>query len=388
MSTNQFFGTAAIFTALTSLVVYLKWLPKWLFGKIVSLIRYEVEICEYDYTYELYARWLESEYSNKVKSSELRYSGTNTEGSVIYHKYPKYGFFIKWIDFNFIYVSFSNKELQHATSRDNHSLKIINMYSFFNSKAIGKLCEYVTKTYTKDDNPYNYRITDGYTEYVREIDKSKNKDNIILSDDISDNIFNDIEQWGNDKKFYLDRGISHKRGHCYYGEPGTGKTSLVKAIANTFNMHIYHLNLSTIKDDNTLSKSFTNIKSGSIILLEDYDSFFDGRTNLCKDSAVTFSGLLNVIDGAIGINSNLLIITTNKLSSIDSAMLRSGRIDLAVEIKLAKNNEINKYLKMFYNEIVDVRYTGNGVSMSTIENICIKNRFSVDAAISDIRSLG
>jgi DNA replication protein DnaC len=60
----------------------------------------------------------------------------------------------------------------------------------------------------------------------------------------------------NNKKWYDEKGIPYTFGALLYGVPGTGKTSVIKAIANECNRHIVNINLSQIKTNTQLKDLF------------------------------------------------------------------------------------------------------------------------------------
>jgi len=53
-----------------------------------------------------------------------------------------------------------------------------------------------------------------------------------------------------DKCQYTKRGNQHQLGILFYGKPGTGKTSLLKAISNEYKIDIYLVNLTDLKYNN------------------------------------------------------------------------------------------------------------------------------------------
>ena len=55
-------------------------------------------------------------------------------------------------------------------------------------------------------------------------------------------------------------------------------------------------------------------------------------------SAVTLSGLLNVLDGVLSQEGRILIMTTNHIEHLDEALIRLGRSDKKVHFKLADHN--------------------------------------------------
>ena len=63
---------------------------------------------------------------------------------------------------------------------------------------------------------------------------------------------------------------------------------------------------------------------------------------------VTFSGLLNTLDGVASSEERLVFMTTNHLDRLDPALIRPGRVDLKQEIGLASKSQLYKMYKRFY----------------------------------------
>lgn len=96
---------------------------------------------------------------------------------------------------------------------------------------------------------------------------------------------------------YLDRGIPYRRGYLLYGPPGTGKTSFITALAGQLGYNIYVLNLGSQSMTNEMLVDLMSLTpQRAILLLEDIDSA------MSESGKVTFSGLLNAIDGIVGKN--------------------------------------------------------------------------------------
>jgi mitochondrial chaperone BCS1 len=94
----------------------------------------------------------------------------------------------------------------------------------------------------------------------------------------------------------------------------------------------------------------------SIILLEDIDAAFVSRedTNQQKSAyeglnRVTFSGLLNALDGVASTEARIVFMTTNYLSRLDPALIRPGRVDLKEFVGHCTRHQLEQMYKRFYN---------------------------------------
>ncbi|KAE8727064.1 DDT domain-containing protein [Hibiscus syriacus] len=202
-------------------------------------------------------------------------------------------------------------------------------------------------------------------------------------------IIEDLVTFSQSREFYSRIGKAWKRGYLLFGPPGTGKSTMIAAMANLLNYDVYDLELTAVKDNTELRKLLIETTSKSIIVIEDIDCSLDltgqrkkkaGKAMVDEDkektekerrevkeesnnggggSRVTLSGLLNFIDGlwsACG-GERLIVFTTNYVEKLDPALIRRGRMDKHIELSycgfegfkvLAKN-----YLKLDTHPLFD-----------------------------------
>lgn len=179
----------------------------------------------------------------------------------------------------------------------------------------------------------------------------KNINNVYLNQTNKELLLNDIELFSseNTKQFYNNLNIPYTRSYMFYGPPGTGKTSLIKAIATYFNKSICSIDFDDTLNDKFLRKALKSLPKNSLLVLEDIDVLFKNR----KDHddmkhSITFSGLLNAIDGTISHDNLMIIMTTNYIKNIDSALKR--RVDYFVEFSTMKNTEIKTMYNLYFND--------------------------------------
>jgi mitochondrial chaperone BCS1 len=169
-------------------------------------------------------------------------------------------------------------------------------------------------------------------------------DSVILKPGEKERLVQDIEKFKGAQERYRKLGVPYHRGYLFYGPPGSGKTSIVSAVAGQFGMSIYAINLTDF-NDKSLLKAINEVPPKSLILFEDIDCMktgkaradgeraasgeraLDDRTDTQNRVGVTLSGLLNVMDGFSAPENMLFVMTTNKIDVLDRALLRPGRID-------------------------------------------------------------
>jgi len=176
---------------------------------------------------------------------------------------------------------------------------------------------------------------------------------LIFSNNIVDELENDIKEFLGKKEWYNDMGIPWNRGYLLHGEPGNGKTSLISALAGHFNLDIYFLSLTNkALDDGSLFSLLVDIPHNCILLLEDVDCLKrSGDSSEGKDdSGVSHSGLLNAIDGAAATEGRILFMTTNFRDKLDAALIRGGRIDRKFCIENATRLQSSEFFAKFYSD--------------------------------------
>lgn len=70
---------------------------------------------------------------------------------------------------------------------------------------------------------------------------------------------------------------------------------------------------------------------------------------------MTFSGLLNTLDGVASSEERLVFMTTNHLDRLDPALIRPGRVDIKQEIGLASKSQVSKMFSRFYPDEMPTR---------------------------------
>ncbi len=167
-------------------------------------------------------------------------------------------------------------------------------------------------------------------------------DTVCLAPGQRDRIVADVARFLASESGYARLGIPWHHGLMFHGPPGTGKSSLVKALAGHFKLDLYYLPLSDVYEDGVLLEAVGNIAPRSILLIEDIDAStvsLDRDTHSQEAGSMSLSALLNALDGATTPHGLITIITTNHPDRLDTALLRPGRIDLSERLGLIEDPE-------------------------------------------------
>lgn len=177
----------------------------------------------------------------------------------------------------------------------------------------------------------------------------------MLDTGLSDSILTDVSKFLGNEKWYNDRGIPWRRGYLLHGNPGSGKTSYIQALAGHFNYDISILNLGDrCLTDDRLAHLLVNLPSRSILLLEDIDAAFKNRDETDPRyvglESLTLSGILNALDGVGSAEERIVFMTTNYPERLDAALIRPGRVDLKVEVADASDAQAIEMWRKFFTE--------------------------------------
>ena len=182
-------------------------------------------------------------------------------------------------------------------------------------------------------------------------------ESVVLDGGIKESLVTDVKDFLASSSWYYDRGIPYRRGYLLHGPPGSGKSSFINALAGELDYNICVLNLSErgLTDDR-LNHLLTNLPERSIALLEDVDAAFakHSRGQTAEDgyrgANVTFSGLLNALDGVASGEERVIMLTTNHRDRLDPALVRPGRVDREVYIGWAREGQVREMWRRFYGE--------------------------------------
>lgn len=195
------------------------------------------------------------------------------------------------------------------------------------------------------DNVICYIMTHGVWRKLSTQNK-RDLDTIYLDDSIKKDICDDFERFFNSEERYNKLGIPYKRNYLFEGIPGTGKSSLILSLASKYEMNIGIISLNKELDDYSFMKSISNIPKDTILVLEDIDGLFDYD----KQNSLTFSGVLNTLDGLGRQDKLITIMTTNHLNKLNKSLKRAGRIDYKIHFDYCNSNQIRLLMNKFFDK--------------------------------------
>lgn len=211
---------------------------------------------------------------------------------------------------------------------------------------------------------------------------------VILPDGMKEGIVSDIEKFFAAREWYEARGVPWRRGYLFHGAPGSGKTSLIGALAGELRFDLYVLNLtSNGMNDEQLLSLMLDLPPRSAVILEEITDVINGREvkNVgegINSSAVTYGGFINALDGVVSKEGVLVFMTTNQVVQLDASLLRHGRIDVPVRFSHATRSQVERMFKHFYPGAPDLTamagwfadaVAARGVTMAAVQHHLLKH---------------
>jgi len=404
LNTNQFLVGGLVLGIIATIGMQLKTIPTWCFNRIKRLIVFNLYFDENDKFYIYFNRWLKENHSQKLRNAQIKLdesvscidesvscidqevgqsiNQTTDDNSITkktYYLTTRNDYFMIWFKCFPLWIHKNQEKLEQAKDISSILYNNYNISGFFAKRMIFNLIDQVMVHADKDkekSKTFDIYMTRFEEWYFTISTKGRTFESVIMDKNKKNNLINDITTFINNEKWYHTRGIPYTRGYLFYGCPGSGKSSLVKAMATLTKSNIHYINLSDEKlTDNNLMYNIASMKGNRpILVIEDIDTIFENRKNITQ-SKISFSGLLNCIDGLFSKHGTIVIFTTNRIKKLDPALIRTGRIDFKLELSYPNLNNIKEYFELFYDKKMLCNNTNiNEMSMSDVQEICIRNK--------------
>ena len=201
-------------------------------------------------------------------------------------------------------------------------------------------------------------------------------DTLYLPGDVKLRLESHLDRFVTDQPRYAALGIPYQTGIILEGPPGSGKSSLAAAIAYRWRRDLRVIEFDREMDDSDLRALVLSGYPGNVLLLEDVDALFasdspTARRQMSTESKLTFSGLLNALDGVGSGGGRIVVMTTNHIERLDPALIRPGRIDLRLRLGNPTLDQVQRMGCKFYSDLtpadfdgLDLQIVGESASMA------------------------
>lgn len=323
------------------------------------------------------------------------------------------------------------KQIYNKKLEDNLTDKI-NIYEYIQSRNLHN-----NDDDSDDDRSYSNRSLTNIICSEYELKSTKNLERNCFFNDV-ERIKSRIDFFINNENWYKERGIPYQLGFLFYGPPGCGKTSTIKAIAKYTNRHIININeLDKIKKIGDIKNIFygeyingnkipthkrifvvdefekileninktnnppvltgplindTVIVEGSSESYSKSKSSKNSSSNSSKTSCINEGELLSILDGLIETSGRIIICTANEPNKISEPFKRPGRLDEHIEFTKCSKKMLQQMFELFYNKSVPEEYISEfekleyKFSPADVNNICFNNINNMDEAFHLLQS--
>jgi len=233
----------------------------------------------------------------------------------------------------------------------------ISIYFFFigDNKPFEDLCRmchlYYEKHFLKLENEsdtLNIYLKGEYGYDKTNTIKQKSVDTLYLPKKDTTNLMKDVEEFIGNEEIYKHLDINYKRCYLFEGVWGSGKTSTIRTIASKFKYNIAIIAFDATLTDTKFFDGLRDLPKKSILVLEDIDCLFQERKkNDEMKNMITFSSLLNALDGMLSKHGLITVMTTNFKIHLDKALIRPGRVDYILHFDFIKKSEMKAMFMRF-----------------------------------------
>ena len=297
-------------------------------------------------------------------------------------------------------IEYYISEKQGGSKDDPRPVVYIHNLELSTNKSIDHIKSYLTKkraAYIKTVAPESasqyiytpHTYTSARVEYMQTVfTTEKSFDSWFCAE--KPKVRNILYEFNNRIGIYALPTISYKFGILLHGEPGCGKSTFIKALANATQRHIILVTLEKFMS----TSSFTTLFRSDYLITRNRDHFLDieyvpmnkrllvfedidtagdivavrkeepkietntdSKTKDAKDAKdatpkstdkLTLGDILNALDGVCEPNGLMYVMTTNHLDKLDPALIRPGRINISLEMKALISSEIVEMLEYYY----------------------------------------
>jgi chaperone BCS1 len=395
LATNQFFQGGALIAAMGILFASLRTIPSKIFRALNWFSFVVIDVPDKDESFRWVDKWLASHaYSQKrarnltVYTRRDRYTSKSGLPKILLSPAPGTHYFFYKYHLVILYRERKEPAAEGGSGSTLMEREVFSIKILGRNREIAKRLLEEARAMALPDAESKFGIQSYSTHYgwSNPIYRPKRPlESVILPDGQSERIIADMQHFLDSEKWYNDRGIPWRRGYLFDGTPGNGKSSLAAAVASHLGLGICTINMRRVDDDELL-EAMSVLPKKSLLLLEDIDCLYQQRAS--ETAAVTFSGMLNALDGVAASEGRILIMTTNKKHLLDAALIRPGRCDVHEHFGDANHSQAVRLFQRFFpdDKIGHFELPAN-TSMAAIQGHLLKYHERMEDAVANISEL-
>ena len=279
-----------------------------------------VEDVEHRDAYVWLSCWVEKNLrGRKVNSLLLRtHENQNDTGATRRSEFdviPEYGTYYLMYKGRFMMVE-HRKEAQPNLNqrRPLHSIRLQIWLTWNRTMVLDILQEARTSYEQSRPKRVEYFRSDNYGDWIGTTIPARPLTSLFHPPGLIQDLFGDVRIFLDPKKMYEDLGIPYRRGYLLAGPPGTGKSSLIVAVASHFELPIYSVPLRGAEmTGERVAMLLASCRKPSLIALEDIDCLTVATSRKAStNDGLTIADLLNLFDGIGASEDRVLFMTANR----------------------------------------------------------------------------
>lgn len=192
---------------------------------------------------------------------------------------------------------------------------------------------------------------------------------VILPAGIADDLLERVKVFLTSPQWYAERGIPWRLGIGIFGPPGTGKSSLVRAVCSEagLTLHIPDITGKNASDAG-LMQSLARLGPRAAVIFDDLDA---ARLPSREEASggITLAGLLGAFCGPGAAEGRVLFVCSNNPEKLDPALLRGGRIDIRIDLGPATHDQARRLYEVWYpgDQVGAARFARDGAGKAMAE---------------------
>ena len=204
--------------------------------------------------------------------------------------------------------------------------------------------ESVRKDYDETSNSNNNKISYKVIE-AKPYDPSKEPFSNVCGLDYQKNELLNVVNWFKNSKELKKRNLSIPKGVILFGEPGNGKTLLMKEIIDIVEAPVFLFEGNCSDIPGSINEVFVKARERghAVVIIDELDL-------LINKDRLTARTLQENLDGVESTDDILVICATNSIYEIPDALQRHGRLDKIMHIPKPRSNISSTLLEKYFKE--------------------------------------